>query len=37
MQLAELTDIKVIDVDTHVVEPPDLWISRLPSKHHASA
>ncbi len=24
----------VIDVDTHVTEPPDLWTSRLPSKWH---
>jgi predicted TIM-barrel fold metal-dependent hydrolase len=28
---------KVIDVDTHVTEPPDLWSSRLPSKWHARA
>jgi uncharacterized protein len=25
-------DLKVIDVDTHVIEPPDLWTSRVPSK-----
>ena len=24
--------IAVIDVDTHVTEPPDLWTSRLPRK-----
>jgi hypothetical protein len=22
-------DIKVVDADTHVVEPPDLWTSRM--------
>lgn len=27
-------DFKVIDVDTHVTEPPDLWTSRTPSKWH---
>lgn len=26
----ELQDIRVIDADTHVIEPPDLWTSRLP-------
>lgn len=25
-------DLKVIDTDTHVSEPPDLWTSRVPSK-----
>ena len=25
---------KIISVDDHVVEPPDLWIERLPSKYH---
>ena len=29
-----IADIAIIDVDTHVVEPPDLWTSRLPSKWH---
>jgi len=24
----------VIDVDTHVTEPPDLWTSRVPAKWH---
>jgi predicted TIM-barrel fold metal-dependent hydrolase len=24
--------IRVIDTDTHVIEPPDLWTSRLPAK-----
>ncbi len=24
--------LKVVDTDTHVTEPPDLWTSRLPSK-----
>ncbi|MCB0995393.1 MAG: amidohydrolase [Acidimicrobiales bacterium] len=28
---------KIISVDDHVVEPPDLWISRLPSKYHDRA
>ncbi len=27
-----LSDIRVIDTDTHVTEPPDLWTSRMPSK-----
>ena len=27
-----ITDIPIIDTDTHVVEPPDLWTSRLSSK-----
>lgn len=26
--------IPVIDTDTHVSEPPDLWLSRLPTKWH---
>ena len=26
------TDIRIIDVDTHVVEPPDLWTSRMSAK-----
>jgi uncharacterized protein len=30
----ELVDqIRVIDTDTHLVEPPDLWTSRMSSKH----
>ena len=29
-------DIPIIDVDTHVVEPPDLWTSRLPG-HYGDA
>jgi predicted TIM-barrel fold metal-dependent hydrolase len=28
-----LTDIKVIDVDTHLSEPADLWTSRAPAKY----
>jgi predicted TIM-barrel fold metal-dependent hydrolase len=33
-----MTDsIAVIDVDTHVTEPPDLWTSRLPRKFRAAA
>ncbi|MXZ78355.1 MAG: amidohydrolase [Acidimicrobiia bacterium] len=27
-----IEDIKIIDTDTHVTEPPDLWTSRLPRK-----
>jgi predicted TIM-barrel fold metal-dependent hydrolase len=27
----------VIDVDTHITEPPDLWSSRLPSKYRERA
>lgn len=27
-----LADIKIIDTDTHVVEPPDLWTSRVSTK-----
>jgi predicted TIM-barrel fold metal-dependent hydrolase len=29
--------IDVIDVDSHLCEPPDLWVSRLPSKWHEIA
>ena len=25
-------DVAVIDVDTHITEPPDLWASRMPAK-----
>ncbi|OWY80867.1 MULTISPECIES: amidohydrolase family protein [Rhodococcus] len=28
----DLRDIKIIDTDTHVVEPPDLWTSRMSKK-----
>ncbi len=31
------TDVRVIDTDTHVVEPLDLWTSRLPKKWLADA
>ncbi|MGY1739435.1 MULTISPECIES: amidohydrolase family protein [unclassified Blastococcus] len=27
-----LRDIPIIDTDTHVVEPPDLWTSRVPAR-----
>jgi hypothetical protein len=27
-----LSQIPVIDVDTHLIEPPDLWTSRLPKR-----
>ncbi len=34
MSTPTITDrIDVIDVDSHVCEPPDLWTSRLPSKY----
>jgi predicted TIM-barrel fold metal-dependent hydrolase len=33
MTVAELADIPVIDVDTHVVEPADLWTSRVPERY----
>jgi predicted TIM-barrel fold metal-dependent hydrolase len=29
---AVISDIPIIDTDTHVVEPPDLWTSRVSSK-----
>src|SRR4051794_7897958 len=32
MSSVPVTDIAIIDTDTHVVEPPDLWTSRLSSK-----
>src|SRR5258706_14610925 len=28
-----MTDIKVIDVDTHLSEPEDLWTKRAPAKY----
>ena len=28
---------KIFSVDDHIVEPADLWISRLPSKYHDTA
>ncbi len=32
--MADLSDIpRIISVDDHVVEPPDLWQSRLPAKY----
>ena len=27
-----LTDIRIIDTDSHVMEPPDLWTSRMSQK-----
>lgn len=30
--MTTLSDIPIIDTDTHVVEPPDLWSSRVASK-----
>ena len=30
-----MTEIpRIISVDDHVIEPPDLWTSRLPAKYH---
>jgi predicted TIM-barrel fold metal-dependent hydrolase len=29
---AVIGEIQIIDADTHLVEPPDLWTSRLPSR-----
>lgn len=26
--------MKVVDADTHVAEPPDLWTARMPAKYH---
>ncbi|GAA2311492.1 amidohydrolase family protein [Streptomyces violaceusniger] len=31
--LESIKDIKIIDVDTHLTEPGDLWTSRAPSKY----
>jgi len=28
----DVSDLKVIDTDTHISEPPDLWTSRVPAK-----
>lgn len=28
----DVVDLKVIDTDTHISEPPDLWTSRVPAK-----
>jgi uncharacterized protein len=33
MANAALRDIRVIDTDTHVTEPPDLWTSRVPKRY----
>ena len=35
--MAVTTPIRVIDVDTHVTEPRDLWSSRLPRKYSERA
>jgi uncharacterized protein len=29
----DLASVRIIDTDTHVSEPPDLWTSRVPSKY----
>ena len=33
LQSAALDDLKIISVDDHIMEPPDLWTTRLPSKY----
>ena len=37
MSLSRFASYRPIDTDTHVLEPPDLWTSRLPSKWRDSA
>jgi predicted TIM-barrel fold metal-dependent hydrolase len=32
----QASDLRVIDTDTHVSEPPDLWTSRVPAKYRDS-
>ena len=27
-------DIKMISIDDHLIEPPGLWVDRLPAKYH---
>src|SRR6476620_7924220 len=35
---ARLADsIAIVDTDSHVTEPPDLWVSRLPARFRADA
>src|SRR4051794_27392700 len=31
------TAVQVIDADTHLTEPPDLWTARLPARFKAAA
>jgi len=26
-------DVRIIDADTHLTEPPDLWTARAPAKY----
>ena len=33
MRASLLDEVKIIDTDTHVVEPPDLWVSRVSTRH----
>ena len=33
-QTISARDVRMISVDDHVVEPPDVWTSRLPSRYH---
>lgn len=35
--IPELSDLRVIDTDTHLTEPPDLWTARVASKHRDRA
>ena len=30
--ISHLSDIRLIDTDSHIIEPPDLWTSRVPRK-----
>jgi len=32
-----VVDIPIIDTDSHVTEPPDLWTSRLPARYQDDA
>lgn len=32
-----MTDLRVVDADTHVIEPADLWTARMPKKWHEMA
>src|SRR5438094_1107902 len=33
MQFDQSRDEWLISVDDHVIEPPDVWVTRLPAKH----
>src|SRR5215813_214775 len=34
---SNLAEVPIVDVDSHILEPPDLWISRLPAKWREEA